>query len=288
MSSLFTRVHPWALRAAWGMLPFTVGPAVAKALDGRAGAVRTTASVGAWVGWAIVLVAVLVAHPVSLTLVRVGAPSLLGAAVAAAATGRATILPLGTAVLVVALAFLPETGMLFANGPAYPNERRYPLRPPGPLLIGPLELAWALAVGPSVVGALLLATRQWVAGGVVVGLGAPVTVVLLRSLHGLSRRWLVFVPAGIVLHDPLSLADPVLFPRAVIASLRPAPADTDSLDLTQKAPGLALELMLNEKVPMVLVTPGHRSGEAGASARLIFTPTRPGAVLAEAARRRIG
>jgi hypothetical protein len=97
----------------------------------------------------------------------------------------------------------------------------------------------------------------------------------------------VFVPAGLVLHDPLSLADPVLFQRRTIETLRAAPAGTDSLDLTQRAAGLPVELILLEKVPLVLVKPGDRFGESGSSARLLFTPTRPGAVLADAAARRL-
>jgi hypothetical protein len=51
--------------------------------------------------------------------------------------------------------------------------------------------------------------------------------------------------------------------------------------------GLALELRLREKVPMTRITSRNRSGEEGASARLLFTPSRPGAVLAEATRRSI-
>ena len=38
---------------------------------------------------------------------------------------------------------------------------------------------------------------------------------------------------------------------------------------------------------MVLIKPGRLGGESGASARLLFTPTRPGLVLREAAGRRI-
>ena len=82
----------------------------------------------------------------------------------------------------------------------------------------------------------------------------------------------------------MSLLDPVLFKRDVIEALRPAPADADSLDLTQRAPGLALELLLTEKVEMVLAVPRGR-GEAGSSARLLFTPARPGALLAAARHR---
>jgi len=90
-----------------------------------------------------------------------------------------------------------------------------------------------------------------------------------------------------VLKDAMAVTDPVLFRRQVVEALRPAPADSDSLDLTLGAPGLALELVLTEKVPMTLVKPKERRGEAGASARLLFTPTRPGAVLADAADRSI-
>jgi hypothetical protein len=97
----------------------------------------------------------------------------------------------------------------------------------------------------------------------------------------------VFVPAGLVLHDSIALVDPVLFRRQSIDVLRPAPAGSDSLDLTQSAPGLALELLLLESVDLTLVKPGSRSGTSGRSARLLFTPTRPSAVLAQARERRI-
>jgi len=284
-------VHPWVLRVAWAAVPLVAGPALAAALNGRTAAARTVATIGLWAGWAVVLAGTLVPHPIGLTALRVAAPGAVVTAAAAAASGQASAAA-GLAAVAVTLAsafvaFLPATGMLFVNGPAYPNERRFPLRPPGALLAGLLALAWAMAVGPPVAGALAIAGGQWVLGGILLGLGAPVSWVLARALHGLSRRWLVFVPAGVVLHDPLTLADPVLFRRQVIAALRAARAGSDSLDLTGGAPGLALELVLTEKVPMVLVTPGNRQGEPGASARLLFTPTRPGAVLAEAAARRL-
>ena len=285
------RLFPWAVRAAWAVLPFALGPALAAALDPRSRPVQATASVGLWGAWALVVAATLVPRPLGLTALRVAAPAALAAALWAAATeggsAVAQALAVGSAALVVALAFLPETGIVFVNGAAYPNERRFPLRPPGPLLFGPLPLAWALSLGAPAAAALLLAAGRPVAGALVLAVGLPLAALLLRALHGLSRRWVVFVPAGVVLHDPIGLVDPVLFRRQLIEALHPAPADTDSLDLTQRAPGLALELVLTEKVPLVLMRPGRRAGEPGASARLIFTPTRPGAVLAEARARRV-
>ncbi len=115
----------------------------------------------------------------------------------------------------------------------------------------------------------------------------PVAGVLWRSLHGLSRRWVVFVPAGLVLHDPMTLVDPVLFRRQVVDVLRPAPADSDALDLTQRAPGLALELVLKEEAHLVLLRPGRRTADTVTASRLLFTPTRPGAALQEARTRRV-
>jgi hypothetical protein len=253
--------------------------------------VRLVASGGLWAGWALVLVATLVPHPVSLTVLRVAAPAAVIAAFAAVASGRPAALSgglaLATTLLATAVAFAPATGTLFVNGAAYPNERRYLLRVPGLLLLGPVELAWAAGVGLPASALLLLAAHRWVFGGVVAAVSVPAVVIAARSLYTLAQRWVVFVPAGLVLRDPLGLDDPVLFRRAAVESLHPAPAGTDSLDLTQRATGLALELVLREKVAMSLSRPGRRVGEAGSSARLLFTPTRPGAVLATAGERRL-
>ena len=291
MSSTFERLLPWLVRAVWAALPFTVGPAVAAALDGRSRPVQAVASVLLWGAWTAVLLATLVPHPIGLTALRSAAPAALVAAVAAAAGGHgsapSSALSLGTAALVMALVFLPETGALFVNGPAYPNERRLPLRVPGALLFGILPGAWLLAVATPSAGLFLLASRKWTAGAAVLALGLPLAATLFRSLHSLARRWVVFVPAGMVLHDPLSLTDPVLFRRQVIESLRPAPADSDSLDLTQRAPGLALELLLREESVLMLAEPRNRLGKSVTVDRLLFTPTRPGAVLLEAAGRRV-
>lgn len=278
---------PWAVRAAWAVLPLTAGPALGAALGDHSRPVQLVASTALWAAWAGVVTATLIAHPIALTVLRVVAPAALAAAAAAAVDGHPSALALGSAALALVLAFAPETSARYVNGPAYPNERRLPLRVPGPLLLGILPLAWCLALGLPVAGALLLASGRWVAGGLVAVVGAPVAYLLLAAMNNLSRRWVVFVPAGLVLHDPIALADPVLFRRQDIEILRPAPADTDSLDLTQRAPGLALELILTEKVPMMLMRPGTRIGESGSSARLLFTPTRPGEVLKEAAARRI-
>lgn len=283
-------ILPWVLRAAWVVLPFTAGPVLAAALDPRSAAVQTTAAAGLWLGWALGVVAVLVPHPISLTAVRVLAPAGLACVVLAALEAvdlGALVLALATTALAAALALLPETGTWLVNGGAFGDERRHLLRPPRALLAGPIPLAWAALVAGVAGGPLLLAAEQWVTGVLALVAGVAVALVVARALHALTLRWAVLVPAGLVLKDHLAVADPVLLRRVDIEVLRPAPPGTDALDLTAGAPGLALEARLREAVPLMRVVPGRRADEPGRSAALRFTPTRPGALLAEARGRRI-
>lgn len=282
---------PWALRGTWVLLVPAAGPAFAAALAPTSSLMRATASGALWAVWALTLLATVLPAPLTLTAVRIAAPAAPLAAGWAAATGRPSALGAAAALVstlaAAALALAPAVGNAFVNGPAYGDERRHLLRLPGALLLGPVPLAWAVAVAAPTAVVLTAGAGLWLAtAAALVILGAP-AVVAVRSLHALTQRWLVLVPAGLVLKDAMALADPVLFRRQLVEALRPAPAGSDSLDLTLGSPGLALELVLTEKVPMTLVKARERTSEAGASARLLFTPTRPGALLSEASARSI-
>ncbi len=278
-----TRLFPWAVRAAWAALALAAGPAFAGVLDGRSMAVRTAASVLLWAAWGGGVCASLVSHPIALTALRILSPAAVVTTAWAASNdlGAAGFVALAAAIVAAVLAFLPETGETFVNGPAYPNERRFPLRVPTPLLLGPLVLASVITVGAPVAGILLLAAERWIAGILVLAAGLPAAVVLARALHGLSRRWVVFVPAGLVLHDAMSLADPVLFPKAKITKVELASPTSSALDLTQRAAGLALELVVSEEAPLVLAKVGRGIGVTVDADHILFSPTRPGRVLAE-------
>ena len=282
---------PLPARATWAVLPLLVGGSLGEALGEHSLAVARTASVLAWGGWAGVLVAVLVPRTVSLTVLRVVAPAGLVAANWAALTGPRDgldALAVTGAALATVVALSPTTGDAFVNGSSYGDERRLPLRVPGPVLLGPLPLTWAAAVTGPVAGPLLLAARQWAAGALVLVGGGVVSFLAVRALHGLARRWVVLVPAGLVLHDQHALVEAVLFPRRSLRRLGPAPASPDpaALDATQGSFGLALELELAE---FLAVSPRRRDGvvEVVEVDRVLFTPTRPGAVLREAAVRGI-
>ena len=288
MTRDLSRLLPWLLRALWAALPFTAGPALAGALDGASGPVRLVASAGLWLGWAVGMVAAFVPHPLALTAIRVVAPAAVVTAVVPAVAGHPSALAVAWATVACAWAFAPVFGASCVNGPAYPNERRFLLRPPGALLAGPVPLAWTLAVLGIAAGPLLLAARRWILGALLLVVGWPVALLLLKSLHNLSRRWVVFVPAGLVLHDPMVLFDPVLFRRQDVAALRSADGRNPAyLDLSQRAPGLGLEMDLAQPAVVTLLRPGRREGDPVEASRIRFTPTRPGAVLEEARRRRL-
>lgn len=275
------------------VLPFTTGPLFAAAVADRSRAVEVVASILLWGGWAVGLTASLVARTVSLTVLRsialVAPAAALWSATVDAPAGLGTttaVLAVVSASLAAATAFSPLTGDAFVNGSSYGPERRFPLRVPPVLLLGPVPLAWAATIAGVAAGPLLLAARQWALGGALLVVGAGVVVVGARALHGLARRWVVFVPAGVVLHDPLGLPEPVLFPRRMVRRLGPAPASTEAHDLTQRAPGLALELELTEALPVGVRRARREVGTVDVD-RVLFTPTRPGAVVAEAAQRRL-
>jgi hypothetical protein len=281
----------WPARVTWFVVPVLLGPAVGGALDSASRPVQLVVSIGLWAGWAVVLVATLVPSTVSLTALRVAAPAAVVAAVAAiVADGPSTAAVMGlVGALVAALAaFWPGTGEAFVAGSSYGDERRMPLRVPGPLLAGPLVLAWAVAAAGVAAGPLLLAARQWLVGALALAIGLPAAAVAVRSLHTLARRWLVFVPSGVIVHDPLALAEPVLLRRADVRSFGPAPADTTALDLTRGALGLALEVTVAPPVSLVLAAGGGGGvSEATTAGALLISPTRPGAALVEARRRRL-
>jgi hypothetical protein len=287
-------VGPWAFRGAWLALAVGAGPAFADALDDASRPVQVVASVALWAAWAAVLAASLVPRATTLTVLRLSAPAPLAAAVVAALAGDAgpdDAVALALAVAVLATTVLPATADAFVDGSSYGAERRFALRSPPALLLGPAPAAWLLAVAAPAGATLLLAARAWLAGALLAVIGAAGIRLGVPALHRLSRRWLVFVPAGVVVHDHLALADPVLLRRSTIRHVGPAPADAvegGALDLTLGAAGLVLEVALAEPIEVGVARGGgrRRTSVPVHAGRWLVAPLRPGAVLAEARDRR--
>ena len=288
--SWFERIASHIMRGAWGALIFA-GLLLGQAVEGRNDPVVVVSQILWWTAWGVGLVAVLVWHPAGLVFLRCASPIAFAVtAWTAAETGSETVALRVLGLVGAVVAFLSaqwnEVGHLCVNGPAYPNERRFLLRPAAALMVAPLPLVGALTGAGVLVGPMLLASERWVAGIIATAAGALSTRVLGKALYAQARRFVVFVPAGFVLHDEFVVRDPVLFQRRIIEQLRAAPAQSDSLDLTNGAGGLAVEVLLTEKAEIVRVT-SRRSSETGSTARFLIVPTLPGRLLDESRTRRL-
>jgi hypothetical protein len=286
-------VQPGALnllRALWLTLPLTVGPAVEDALTGVSTPVGMVAALGLWLAWAAVLLALLVPRIISLTVLRVALPALVAVTVVTAVRGgveAVDLLAVTVAAVVVVVGAWPTVGADLVDGSSYGPERRLPLRVPPTIALGPAPLAVAALLAGLAAGPLLLAARQWVLGGLALVVGVSLAGLAARSLHGLSRRFLVFVPGGVVVYDPMTLVEPVLLPKGGLASIGPAAADSDGEDLTMGAGGLVMELRLQAPSDLVRRRPGRAPAEVVSTAAVLVAPTRSAAVLAEAEERNL-
>jgi hypothetical protein len=266
--------------------------AVDSTFDGAPGVV---AAILCWAAWGIGAVALLAPRPLALTVVRALAPASAALAGVAVATGAVDGAPgwvaLGATTIAALLVADPALAIAAANAVAYGDERRYPLRTPPALFLGPLPVV-RLAVAAGVVAPLLLLAAEHIAAGIVTLVAAAVVVPLGgRALHGLSRRWIVLVPAGVVVVDPLTLADPTLFTREHVHRLAPAedgtPLRPDALDLRLGATLGALAITLDEPADLLRAGAGRRGGRMVKTDHLVVAVTRRTELLADAATRRV-
>lgn len=295
MTPTSTAVSRWAPALVWLSLPLTAGSAFAHALDSRSTAVTMTGAIGLWSLWLLGLIAALVPSTVSLTAIRVLMPaSVVAAGWAALAVPNgaefAESAALGVTTLCAVLSLSAAVGYTFVNGSSYGDERRLPLRPPGPVLFGPLELVWAAMVASVFAGPFLIASKQWIPGTIVSALAVLFVLVGSRALHQLSKRWLVFVPAGIVLVDRSALLDALLVQRHVVSSIGLAREDSTATDLSVGAVGIQVEIRLStidSIIPTPLRRDRHKIIEPIEVTAVRCTPSRPAWVLDEAKARRL-
>jgi hypothetical protein len=244
----------------WVTLPITTAPALAACLDPHSAPVRNVTIALLALTWLMTLAALAVARPLGLTALRTAAPIAAGLAIAAAASGRPSVWAGALAVVATLAAAIlagsAEVGRWCAQGAAYGDEERYPLRVPPSILITLVPIALVLFAAGVATGPLLLAARAWVPGAIALVVGGALVVGTVRSLHPLSRRWAVIVPAGFVLHDPMTMSDPILFMREHVAALAPfestAPLPEGALDLRLGASRGTTILRLDAVAPLGL------------------------------------
>jgi hypothetical protein len=273
---------------AWVVVAVVGWPVVDSAIVAE-GAQRPAALALVAAVWVINAIAVSVPSVWSLTVARIVSPiAVLGSAAAWAATGEhgsgaATFIAAAVASVVV---LSGEYGRAWVQSSAYGDEERFPLRPPSAFLVAAIVVlalaATAMLVGYAALGrSTVVATIAFVVAGGLFALGLP-------RWHRLSRRWLVLVPAGIVVHDPLVLSETAMWRRHSVAGAALARSDTAAADLSGPAAGHMIEVTFAESMTVIL-TDGRRNprGRAIHLTAGLVAPSRPGAALAAMRRRGI-
>ena len=295
--------HDWGVKVfnpltiflgAWALTPFSLGAAIDSALTEDTIQQQLWTSIAFWIVWGFVLGGSIIKRPWGLTMMRVLAPAMLLALFAAHLYSRIStdifVVALVHAAVVSLLALRPEAGNVMVDGISYGDEKRFLLRIPSAILIGPLVLVWGIVILSICSGPILVVSNNWRLGVPLLVIGWPIAALGCRSIHQLARRWIVFVPNGFVIHDYLATREPFLLHRQDIISIGPAPADVDIkaegvVDVSQFALGPVLQVTLHGEVEVVPRSRGVSEVKWGTT--VLFSPTRPGAVLQEARLRRI-
>ncbi len=275
-------LHLWTLRLGWLGLPLTVGPTLEDALQTHSTAVLWLSAVSLWALWGLGLLSLLVIKPMALTGIRVLAVAAFAASLAAAVDGEVSALALIWSAAVFGWSLLSTIGGLYVDGGSYGDERRLALKVPGQLLLGPIPVVTLGIVLGAAAGPIALAAQAWILGAILLIVGWAAASQGLRILHQLTQRWLVFVPAGIVVVDHMQLMDPLRIVKSNLDSIGLADANTTAVDLTYGSLGSALEIALVNPEPIIL-----RTGEVISVSATIVTPSRMQDAFAEATRREL-
>lgn len=214
----------------------------------------------AWILWAVVAIGTWIHHPISLTTIRCLAPiAVFYSAVYALSESLSSlsIAVVTCGIISLMLMFTADYGSAHVQAGAYGNERRFLLRIPAPVVL-PTLITWALFATVLVVLENAVQSENYV-------LGIPLLLALIAmswrfapQMHRLSKRWLVRVPAGWVVHDDLMLAENLLIRSHNLIAIDLALADTEALDLSGMTRGVPIQISLREMTDVRLSKLGAR------------------------------
>jgi hypothetical protein len=225
----------WMARIAWVIVAL-FAPWWSLA-DGRSVAVVAVLLVWGWGLWLLVGAALLVPTPPSLTAIRIATPLVVAQSIAVLWHGDPTqnaflqACAVAGAIVTWRLALHSSVVDEMVQGGAYGQETRFALRTPWPHVL-PTVIAWLLCIGSLYVGTVFLAAAQWIPGAILTVIGVALIRTVPRRIHRLARRWLVLVPAGVVVHDHMVLAETMMLRRHNITSIIPAAQSGEEADLT--------------------------------------------------------
>ncbi|MCP3939218.1 MAG: hypothetical protein GY708_28040 [Actinomycetia bacterium] len=288
------RIHQAVMAAALFASVGGAGDAIEQATTNLSEFGKGLIAAGAWALWGLALMSTLVRLPATLTTLRISATTGLVAIALAALVGDLDAASVVWAVTppaaLATVSLSPVVGHEWIDGASYGDEIRFTLRTPLALALIGLPLGWAVLVTGVLTGPILLANERWLAGAIATVIGFYAASIGARALHGLARRWLVMVPAGLVLHDHLATREAFLMIRSTVTDIRPTPNDTNlgayhRLDATGDAPGTSFEIVLTDGVECVPRPERGRTAEIRKISSVLIVPTR-GTAFVEVARSR--
>jgi hypothetical protein len=214
----------------------------------------------AWILWAVVAIGTWIHHPISLTTIRCLAPiAVFYSAVYALSESLSSlnIAVVTCGIISLMLMYTADYGSAHVQAGAYGNERRFLLRIPAPVVL-PTLITWALFATVLVVLENAVQSENYV-------LSIPLLLALIAmswkfapQMHRLSKRWLVRVPAGWVVHDDLLLAENLLVRSHNLVAIDFALAESDALDLSGMTRGVPIQISLREMTDVRLSQLGAR------------------------------
>ena len=273
----------WAMRVAV-VASGAVAPLIDGAMDSWSDTARAVMLSAAWLTWAGCLLCVLVPSSISLTALRLTVPvgAILSMIVAIREESASAAIATAICVAATFLALSADVGDSFVQVSAYGDERRHVLRCP-PAMIFIQLLAWIMWMSSTVLVATFAIDRNWIPTFVLAVVLGALSWLLPRRFHRYSRRWLVQVPAGLVIHDHVVLAETAMFLARDVRSVDAVTVGTtDAADLTGGCRGTALRITLDDFETVVMsATRNEPGGRAIHVKSMLVCPSRPGRTLGE-------
>ena len=244
----------WVARAAWvalALIPNGIAPTLAS--HGRSAQLVFT--LAAWALWGLGTLAIFWLSPYSLSALRMVAPlataGLVGFLFASLSTYAEVALsdvawPLvGVAIAVLAFVciFLPAFGLLHVQASAYGDEKRLLLRVPA-AQIAPIAVSYLVMVAFPVATLFSLGGEVWWLAALCLVPTVLIFRVIPKRLHRFSRRWLVVVPAGVVVHDELLLAETFMVRTTAVTRVELNATSGKALNLTGDIAGVRRHMVL--------------------------------------------
>ena len=244
----------WVARAAWvalALVPHGIAPTLAS--HGRSAQLVFT--LAAWALWGLGTLAIFWLSPYSLSALRMVAPlaaaGLVGFLFASLSTYAEVALsdvawPLvGVAIAVLAFVciFLPAFGLLHVQASAYGDEKRLLLRVPA-AQIAPIAVSYLVMVAFPVATLFALGGEVWWLAALCLVPTVLIFRVIPKRLHRFSRRWMVVVPAGVVVHDELLLAETFMVRTTAVTRVELNATSGEALNLTGDIAGVRRHMVL--------------------------------------------